>query len=185
FDLETTGLDASQDMILSLGGVDISCGKIDLKTGVHEYVNGHQEIKAESAVINHILPKMLEEGKQLDEVMDLLFHKMLGKVVLVHGKVVEKSFLDHYVNTHYQLPFLPVVWIDTLCIEKHLTYQQSDGGHDYQLDSLRHKYHLPKYPAHNALIDSIACGELFMAQLSHIFKADKPKVTVGDVYIGK
>ena len=61
-DLETTGLDSEEDLILSIGWVDIANGKVDLATSQHMYINSDSQIKPETAVINHITPQMLSEG---------------------------------------------------------------------------------------------------------------------------
>ena len=50
-DLETTGLDSEEDLILSIGWVDIANGKVDLATSQHMYINSDSQIKPETAVI--------------------------------------------------------------------------------------------------------------------------------------
>jgi DNA polymerase-3 subunit epsilon len=41
------------------------------------------------------------------------------------------------------------------------------GAGDLTLGSCRTRYGLPDYPAHNALSDALATGELLLAQASH------------------
>ncbi len=49
-------------------------------------------------------------------------------------------------------------------------------GEDLRLARVRERYDLPRYGSHNALSDALACGELFLAQQSHM-----NAVKLGDV----
>ncbi|RCS69984.1 exonuclease domain-containing protein [Vibrio casei] len=181
-DFETTGLNPEKDHILSIGTVPMFNSKIDIGMARHVYLNRSEGINSESAVINHIVPEMLEGGHELDQAMDKLFAMMRGKVVLVHGAVVEKQFIDHYVQQKFGIVQLPVIWIDTLKIEKALTYIQHPESCSYQLSDVREKHHLPVYPAHNALIDAISCAELFLAQLINIFGNKGKPIKIEDIF---
>lgn len=182
-DFETTGIEATENSILSMACINLFQSKIDMSSAEHTYLNTLSQINAESAVINHIVPEMLLEGNQLDVAMALLFERMHGKVLLVHGAVIEKSFIDKYVNERFGIKQLPVVWIDTLKIEKCLVYRQDEEIDSLQLSDVRKKYRLPAYPAHNALIDSIACAELFLAQMTHIFGDDWRGEKLSEIYL--
>jgi DNA polymerase-3 subunit epsilon len=180
-DLETTGLNPEKDQILSIGYVEIKGFKLNLKSAIHTFVQGHQEVKAETAVINHIVPEMLTSGETLDDAMTALFKKMQGKVLIAHGSFMERGFIDHYVLNRYNLGPLPLLWLDTLLIEKSLIRNmddESDG--DYRLASCRERYHLPEYAAHGALIDAVATGELFFALVKAIFAQSRPML--GRIY---
>ncbi|UPW20375.1 exonuclease domain-containing protein [Agarivorans sp. TSD2052] len=181
FDIETTGLNAAVDNILSVGYVTLKQSVIDLKSAKHFYVSSQQSVKAETAVINHIVPEMLQDGLAIDEVMNHLFAAMCGKVLVVHGSSVEKQFIERYVRQRYFCERLPLLWLDTLTLEKSLianANHQKNG--DYRLASVRSRYGLPEYNAHSALIDAIATAELFMAQTKRIF-SNTPQVLNGVV----
>ncbi|OEF23306.1 exonuclease domain-containing protein [Vibrio rumoiensis] len=181
-DFETTGFNPIDNTILSIGTVPLYGYKIEIESSRHVYLNNQHHINPESAVINHIVPEMLLEGDELDQAMEALFEMMRGKVILVHGAIVEKSFIDHYVKNKYGIKELPVVWIDTLKIEKCLTYIKHGELCRYQLTDVREKHGLPCYPAHNALIDSISCAELFLAQMVNIFGDQRHKVNIDDIF---
>lgn len=181
-DFETTGLSPEKNQILSIGTVPMLHSKIDVEMARHVYLNRSEGINPETAVINHIVPEMLEGGHELDQTMDKLFEMMRGKVVLVHGSMVEKQFIDHYVWKKFGLKQLPVVWIDTLKIEKALTYIQHPESCSYQLSAVREKHHLPIYPSHNALIDAISCAELFLAQVVNIFGNQSEPIKIEDIF---
>jgi len=179
FDLETTGLDPKEGRILSIGYLLIRNMLVDISTSSHTYIQAEKYVKPEAAVINHIVPEMLSEGKLFDEAMDEMFRAMKGKILVAHGTIIEKSFIDAYVKLRYGLPSLPLLWLDTLVIEKSLIRNKNDSGTgDYQLASVRERYNLPPYLAHNALADSIATGELFLA-LSKTIYGKKPGLLSG------
>lgn len=180
-DFETTGLDFEKDSLLSIGNIQMKQNQIDMDTAAHCYVDDEQTIKAESAVINHITPQMLIEGDRLDEAMNRLFGKMAGKVVMAHGSVIERNFIHAYVRKKYGLDSLPLIWLDTLKIEKHLTYHQKVTSLELQLNDVRKRYGLPEYNAHNALVDAISTAELYLAQKSKIFGKNAAITTLGEV----
>ncbi|GAB3477069.1 3'-5' exonuclease [Marinomonas epiphytica] len=170
FDFETTGLNPESDRILSIGYLEINDLKVDIRTSTHTYIQAEKHVKAEAAVINHIVPEMLSNGLPFQQAMEALFCAMKGKILIAHGTVIEKAFLDHYVKKHYGLPPLPLLWLDTLVIEKSLLRNKNDTGTgDYQLASVRESHQLPPYLAHNALSDAIATGELFLVHSKIIY----------------
>ncbi|GLS92696.1 DNA polymerase III subunit epsilon [Psychromonas marina] len=173
-DFETTGFYPEQDQILSVGYLPLSNQKILVSEAAETFIKSSEKIKAETAVINHIVPEMLEKGLPLDEVMDMLFSAITGKVLIAHGCIIEKRFLDYYIAKHFQLPPLPLLWVDTLSIEKSLTMHK--GTHksaDFRLASTRARHGLPEYSAHGALIDALATAELYLALLKKRFAGTK------------
>ncbi len=173
-DLETTGFDPVTDKILSIGWVIIRDLKIDLSSSVHFLINEEVEISATTAVINHITPEMLQQGVLLDEAIREFFYQCRGRVIVAHGCVMEQCFIEYYLKTKYQLKPLPLLWLDTLSIEKHLNRMlDREGNTDYRLSSARTRYGLPEYNAHSALIDAISTAELLLAQIKVIYKEKK------------
>ncbi|WED29388.1 3'-5' exonuclease [Vibrio sp. DW001] len=173
-DLETTGLDPMEDKILSLGWVTIRDQKIDMSSCVELMINEDADIRAKTAVINHITPEMLMKGITLDEAMMAFFSQSVGKVIVAHGCVIERNFFNRYLSNRYQLKPVPLLWLDTLGLEKHLS-KLSDRSMelDLRLSSTRYRYGLPEYNAHGALIDSVATAELLLAQLKRIYRNQK------------
>lgn len=164
-DIETTGLDFQLDQILSIGWVEISQSKINLATCQHLYINNDSQIKAETAVINHITPQMLDDGIALHDAMLAFFESAQNKVIVAHACIVEANFLDHYLTTYFHLPKLPLIWLDTMCMEKQMDKAIDRHNElDVRLSSTRARYQLPEYNSHNALADAVATAELFLAQ---------------------
>lgn len=165
FDFETSGLDANTDCILSIGSVVAENGQIGLASAQHHYISSGNPVSARSAIINHITPEMLRDGVALDEAMEALFTSLTGRVAIVHGRMVERAFINAWLFKRYGREGLPLLWIDTLELE--LRHQQAARRiqNDLRLSSIRRDYHLPDYPAHHALCDAVATAEVLLAQI--------------------
>lgn len=173
-DFETTGFYPDNDHLLSVGYLTMGNQQIILSEAVEHLIKSSEKIKAETAVINHIVPEMLENGLAVKDVMDELFETITGKVLIAHGCIIEKRFIDHYVAEQFNLPPLPLLWVDTLTIEKSFTVHRGNtDSADFRLASIRTRHGLPEYPAHGALIDALATAELYLALLKKRF-ADSP-----------
>ncbi|MGF1758250.1 3'-5' exonuclease [Photobacterium sagamiensis] len=177
-DIETTGLNPLVDSILSIGWVEVESMKIDLQTAKHIYISASEKVKRETAVINHIVPETLHNGVSIDDAMEEVFKNVAGKILIAHGATIEKRFINHYIMTKLGFNSLPLLWLDTMRIERSmLAYQQSDKDlDDVRLITLREKYGLPEYPSHNALIDALAAAELFLAQTKMVFGHNKTDI---------
>ncbi|RKF14245.1 3'-5' exonuclease [Alginatibacterium sediminis] len=179
-DFETTGLDAQIDQILSIGFVQLEKGRIRLDSAQHMFIKGQVALKPETAVINHIVPEMLDSGIALDEAMDKLFEAMRGKIVLAHGSQIEQAFIERYIHQRYLIEDFPIVWLDTLKLEKSFYGQQEQAETDYRLAMIRQRYGLPDYPGHGALIDALATAELFAVMQKRLVKSRG--ATLGELY---
>ncbi|MEZ8824749.1 exonuclease domain-containing protein [Vibrio amylolyticus] len=180
-DLETTGLDSQNDLILSVGWVEMSNGKVDLSTARHLYIDDDSQINPETAVINHITPQMLSEGVSIHDAMMAFFEAAKGKLVVAHGCVVEENFIQHYLSQYYHIHSLPLIWVDTLRLEKSMEMAISQHEEvDLTLSGTRQRYALPEYNGHNALADAISTAELFLVQQKRL-TARKP-LTVAVIY---
>lgn len=172
-DFETTGFEPNSNDIISMGWVEIVNMQIDLERKQHFYISNSQQINHETAVINQIVPQMIQNnGIPLEEAINKLLNDSKDKILVVHGKVIEKNFLDFYAQTFLGLPELPLMWIDTMKIEEWKA--SKTGGNtisqDNRLSAVRKRYNLPQYTAHNALIDSVGTAELLMAQIAHMYR---------------
>ena len=168
-DYETTGLDQLKDEILSIGFAEIRHGALELSTATHFLVKPTRPIPKESAVIHGIMDDEAEGALSLEEALPLLLHALAGKVMLAHHAGIEYFFLDNACRKIYGYPFIGPV-VDTLALEVR-SFRNRDvapKSGELRLANARTRYGLPRYQAHNALIDGIAAGELFLAQVSHM-----------------
>lgn len=162
-DLELTGLDASSDQIISVGWTQLDEGRIRLGSNRHILVSAEQSVGS-SAVIHELTDSEISEGVSIGEALHHLFEAAAGRVWVFHHAALDVSFLKKacYAWAAMAPPFAV---LDTMQIElglrkrRDLPVQQGD----LQLSRLRSDYHLPRYTAHNALIDALATAELLLA----------------------
>ncbi|UYI50091.1 3'-5' exonuclease [Vibrio natriegens] len=180
-DLETSGLDSEEEVILSFGWVEVKYGHVDLSTSQHIYVHSNSKIKPETAVVNHITQQMLVDGVSIHEAMRSFFKVAEGKLIVAHGCLVETNFINQYLLRVFNIDSLPLFWIDTLCIEQRLQKAiNCPSESDVTLSGTRERYGLPAYNGHNALADAVATAELLLAQQARI--TPQAKTTIGTLY---
>ena len=167
-DFETTALDPERAEILSLGFVPIRSLNVTLADSVHRFVRPSGRVPSESAVVHGILDDRARRGDALREVMPALLEALSGRVLVAHHAGMEHRLLDRACRALYGTPFVTPV-VDTLALERR-TLELSGrpiAGNALRLSALRERYHLPRYRAHDALVDAIATAELLLAQIAH------------------
>ena len=167
-DFETTGLDARQDHILSIGLVGIDALSIRLASAHHYLVNDTGPIPERSAVIHGITDDHAAAGQPLQKLLPALLQALAGRVIVVHHAAVEQQFLRAACERLYGVPFVGR-FIDTevLARRRMERSQQPIRAADLRLFNLRRAYQLPRYPAHNALSDALATAELLLLLAAH------------------
>jgi DNA polymerase-3 subunit epsilon len=165
-DLEMTGLNAEKDQIISIGIVPIIQGQIPLSKAQHLMISIDGSV-GQSATVHGIVDHQLDDALPMDLAMNWLLKETQGYILVAHHAPMDMAFIQKNLHSVFgQKALLP--FIDTLAIEKTRYLRQ----HDHlvkgcvRLGQSRERYHLPVYGGHNALIDAIACAELFLAQVS-------------------
>jgi len=167
-DFETTGLNAKQDNILSIGYVEMTGNQIRLDSSYHQIVAANCELAEDNVTIHAITDQEKASGRTLASVVEDLLVALTGKIMLVHYAQIEKTFLEQAcIKLYGMAPVFPI--IDTLALAKkrHDRCSQAYAPSKLHLTNLRDEYGLPHYPAHNALNDAIATAELFLAKVQH------------------
>lgn len=187
-DFETTGLEAEEHSIVSVGLVPFTLGGIQLGQAWHQVVRPEKPLHQTSITIHGITHSEIEQAPDLSEVLDTLFSYLNGRIPVVHYRNIERPFLNKALQWRLQEELrFPV--IDTMAIEAHLHPDRNPGfvkrlmGAEplsIRLPDSRQRYGLPHYAGHNALIDAIATAELLQAQIAHHFGAE---TAVGDLWI--
>ena len=180
-DIETTGLNAQKDDIVSIGLVPFDHQRIYLAKAKHWIVSSRR-LTSESVVVHRITHTEVAEAPSLDSVLPELIASLQGKQVVVHYRYMEREFLRTAMAELLQKDFLFPV-IDTLELEAgYLRDTQSIMSRilNKPLPSLRllyarERYNLPAYENHNALVDALATAELLQAQIA---KNDLLKIPV-------
>lgn len=167
-DLETTGLDAARDRILSVGYLIVRGGRIELATACHRLVRVEAAIPEASAVVHQITDDEAARGLPIEAVLAELLEVLAGRVLIAHHASIECGFLANACRRLWRTG-LPVRVIDTqvlaqLTLERRQTpYKASD----LRLHAVGQRYNLPRYGAHHALSDALSAAELFLAQVAY------------------
>lgn len=167
-DLEMTGLNSKQDQIVSIAVVPIIHGQIQLNLAKQRLLKISGSV-GQSATIHGLLDKDLNAALSLEEAIDWLFEEIQGKIIIAHHAPLDLSFIQAAIEKVFHEK-CKLFAIDTLQIERQRLLRQHQHIQQGQLrlGAARERYNLPVYNAHNALIDAIACAELFLAQLSQL-----------------
>ncbi|ASP38963.1 DNA polymerase III subunit epsilon [Bacterioplanes sanyensis] len=180
-DFETTGLDARQDAIVSIGLVPFSLQRVFLRDACEWLVKPEQPLQEESVVVHGITHSEVRSAPDLDRIVAPLLDAMAGKVVVVHHQRIEREFLNQALlerlNEGIEFPL-----IDTMELEQRaLRARQGLVGRllkrplgSLRLGDCRQRYSLPFYSPHHALTDAIATAELLLAQVAYQYRPDTP-----------
>ena len=162
-DLETTGLDASQGSIVSMGWVAVDSGRMSLSSSRHYLIGGGDGV-GHSAVIHGIRDCDRRLGGSLEQAMQALLQAAAGRVLVVHHAPMDMAFLQAASHQLWQQSW-PVPVIDTLhwyrrrCQRRGLELKHGQ----LRLEAARQAMGLPPRTGHDALADAISCGELLLA----------------------
>ncbi|MGV6827705.1 MAG: exonuclease domain-containing protein [bacterium] len=176
-DLETTGTDPVKDQILSIGFIEIQQLEIELGSAWHRIVTVDEAIPEASAIVHQITDDQSADGEALDLCLPEVLERLAGKVLIAHYSPIERQFLDAACQRLYGSPFLMPV-VDTLQLAKRRFDLQNHAVQpgDLRLFNLRPRFNLPRYRAHDALLDALATAELFLALLAEIHPKGSAKL---------
>lgn len=177
-DLETTGLDPARDRILSLGWVLLRGDVILLRESGHQIVRDVGAEVGASATIHGIVDADLEGALPLADALAGLWVRLAGRALLAHCASIECGFLAAACRRLYGLP-PPLQAVDTLAIEASLRANAHETPGALRLEACRARHRLPRYRAHNAASDALACAELLLAQVRAL---GAPQLSMAELY---
>ena len=168
-DFETTGVDPGVHEILSAGYLEVGHQAVRLETKRHRLVRPEGALTAKTVIIHGITHDLSAEGLPEEMVLGELLAALAGRVLVGHHVATEVNFLSHACRRLFGAPFVGPA-IDTLALEidamQRAGLQPKRG--DLRLGGARARRGLPRYRAHNALIDALATAELFLAQATDL-----------------
>lgn len=185
-DLETTGLDPRRHELLSVGLVPVVGLQVPLAGARHLPVHPRGDV-GDSAVIHGLTDDTLAAAPPVEAVLPEVLHTLVGpgprrRVLLAHFAQVETAFLRAACRSVYGAGISLQV-VDTLEVERRLLgalHHELRPG-QLRLDTSRRRHHLPRYHAHSALTDAIACAELFLAQCAQLEERRGRSLVLDDV----
>lgn len=169
-DLETTGLDPEQDHILSIGFIPVDGLAIPTGKAVEIIVRQDAEV-GQSAAFHGITDDEIAAGTPIRDALAATLEALQGRVLLAHHADIEVGFLKAACRREFGSEPTFVV-VDTLKLAIDLLMSGDDDvpPRRLRLSALRGQFGLPRYRAHNALVDALACGELYLALTAELGK---------------
>lgn len=166
-DIETTGLNPATAQVLSVGWVLLRNGRVALETAESHIVRPSRGVGS-SASVHGLTDTVVIQGEHWGDVLDQVVWNLQGRVLLVHHAGLDKLLLDRLCLLRYGARlYVPVV--DTMMLE--LRDQQRrhhiESRKSLRLSELREHFGLPRYSAHDSLVDAISTAELLMAMVAH------------------
>lgn len=168
-DLETTGLDPRTDQILSVGFVPVDGLRIDLAGAEQLLCRAEVEV-GQSAAIHGITDDALAAGVDLRTLVERVAAALTGRVLLAHHAVIETGFLSAACERELGIP-LPTTAVDTMELQSRVLRSHAEADLPpgaLRLTTSREHLGLPRYAAHEALTDALACAELYLAQVARL-----------------
>lgn len=188
-DVETTGLDPRRDRVLSVGLVPIDGDRIVL-AGAESMLlrpDGTRDDDGvgQSATLHGLTDDTVAAGVGVEVFLDGIFDALTGRVLVAHYTRIELDFLGALCAEAYGVR-PPLVAVDTLELHRRVLGGGIDRGfapdpspRELRLWGARQRYGLPRYRAHDALVDTLACAELYLAQTAEL--RDRGVATLRDL----
>lgn len=176
-DMETTGLDPRRDRVLSVGFVPVDGDRIVLGGAGSMLLRPDGDADdgvGQSATLHGLTDDAVAAGVTVGQALDAVFDALAGRVLLAHFATIETDFLGALCHAHHGVR-PPLVAVDTMELQLRVLRTGVDMGFTTQpepgqvrLWASRDRYGLPRYRAHDALVDALACAELYLAQAAEL-----------------
>lgn len=166
-DVETTGLDARRDEIISLAMVPIHDGVIRLGEAYTTLVCPAGPVPAGGMRAHHLVPAELATAPTIAEVVPAVAARLAGAALVVHYAEVDVRFLRRaFAACGVRWPRPRVIDTADLMVRlgRHALERVSPevDAPPTRLDDARAHVGLPSYPPHDALMDAVATAELYL-----------------------
>jgi DNA polymerase-3 subunit epsilon len=169
-DLETGGLDARTDPIISVGMVPLRGGIIRLGEAFSTLIRPDpgRPIRPESVRAHQLLAGDLRKAPPLGAVLLEVDRRLADGVLLVHNRGIDIPFLKGgHARTGIKWRKPQVVdtvdlIVKTAARRRFLRPASGEEMPSLNLSEARRAHGLPDYEAHDALIDAVSTAELFL-----------------------
>ncbi|SEA55375.1 DNA polymerase-3 subunit epsilon [Desulfuromusa kysingii] len=172
-DLETTGLDMINDVIINIGAVKLKKGKI---TKLFEaYTKPPIPIPAASTEFHGMVDSMFADKPVVGEVLPELLQFIGDSVIVGHHINFDIRMLHRHLKEFYNIGISHTVWLDTMFL-----YQMAHEDQKHQpLEHLLERYCVQCDQRHTALGDVVATAKVFVKIMDELPPSYK---TIGDLF---
>jgi DNA polymerase III subunit epsilon len=166
-DLETTGLDAAVDEIVSFAALQIADGRLRLDDARYQLIRPHRMPDAETIRIHGLRSSDLVNAPTLSATLDGLLEALTGKALVAHVASVEEAFLGAALGQHGIRLSNPIIDTAALAAELQRRRRQPRGD-PIGLSSLARGLGLPVHRPHHAEGDALTTAQVFLALATHL-----------------
>jgi len=161
-DLETTGLNVEQDVIINAAAVKIKRGKI---TKIYEaYIKPSMPIPVESIQWHGITDAMLQDKPSIGEVLPEFLAFIGDSVVTGHHINFDIKMIERHLQETYGATIDGAPWLDTMLLHKLVMENNSNT----ELDDLLDVYVVDCNERHRALGDAVATAKVLLRILHEL-----------------
>ncbi|MCH8492429.1 MAG: 3'-5' exonuclease [Idiomarina sp.] len=186
-DFETTGLNAAEHGILSIGAIPMNLHRISQQQARMWLAKPRRNLPAESIVIHGITHSQIQQAPDFIDILEEVLEFLAGRLLIVHYQGIERPFLaaaiEERIGERIEFPVIDTMHLEArLHRQKQLTLWQRFRGAkpvSIRLADSRTRYGLPWYHPHDAITDALATGELLQAQIAHHYS---PNTTIGELW---
>ncbi len=162
-DVETTGLDARRDEVISFAGIPIESARIVTPESVQGLVRPRAASTGASSEIHGLRDYDLAGAPEAPEALAPLAALMDGRVPVVHAQWVERTFLRKA-----GCP-LPRRIVDTALLWRLLTIERGEPDPGTRsLSVIAGSLGLPAHRPHTAEGDTLTAAQVFLAMATHL-----------------
>ncbi len=191
-DTETTGLEPENgDALLSIAGLAIVQGRLDLSKSFYELVKPERDVPRQSVVIHNLTPGKLKNLPSVSEVLTRFFEFCKGDILVGHHTSFDIRFLNHALKEHFGITMANKV-LDTARLARAIQEMEDpvkvamEGtGQHVALDDLAKRFKITMPDRHDAYGDSLATALIFQRQIGILekggIKSLKKLISLGEV----
>jgi DNA polymerase III subunit epsilon len=168
-DFETTGLDPTQDEIISFATVTVSGGRVRLEDARYELVRPRQMPGWDTIRIHGLREGDLEDAPPLSEQIPTLLVALTGRVLVAHVAAIERGFLETALEPYGLELRNPIVDTAALAAELNRRRRRPPPASDpISLDGMARSLGLPVHRRHTADGDTLTTAQSFIALATHL-----------------
>jgi DNA polymerase III subunit epsilon len=168
-DLETTGLDPTNDEIISYATVTVEEGRVSLADARYQLISPRHMPGGETIRIHGLLESDLADAPPLSEALDGLLEAITARALVAHVAAVENAFLSVALASRGLELRNPI--IDTAALALGLRRQRGQPPplrEPIGLSELARTLGLPVHRPHHAGGDALTTAQVFLALATHL-----------------
>lgn len=158
-DVETTGLNLTQDKLIAIGAVAIVNGKIALQDSFEMVLQQASSSSKKNILIHGISGNTQTEGRAPVEGLLAFLEYLQNDPLIAFHVTFDETMLCRAVRQHLGFAF-KYEWLDLAYVTPGLYPQLS--ARFRALDDWLDHFHIRNYARHNALADALGTAQLFM-----------------------